>query len=356
MSTVYVHNIRAFDAATAQNITFGYSGSQCIKNKITVYDNSTNSIVYEKTISTFSLSNAIPSGTLVNGKSYKCTITAYYMEANVEKNVTSSFSNIFYCLSAPTWGLNISESDVINNSYFTFIPTYIQAQGEDVDEYYIVLYNTSGSVFWSSEAIYDVSAQTTVNNLPNNTILYVRAYGTTVNGLAFDTRNPVTSLDIKVSVDYIAPTFYSLAYLENNEWQGYVKVETNVASIEGRTESGDDAVFIDGNYVDLTNETVIFDENFAVSDDFVLQKAGYNISINKPYLKLISGSYEAIITFRNGTFDIGKRVFAEIKVANTDYVLYSNLLEVPLPTDIIHLWLQRKNGLYMIKISNLGVV
>ena len=65
MSTIYVHNIRAFDASASQNIPFGYSGSQCIKNKIIVYDNSTNSIVYEKTVTTFSLSNTIPANTLV---------------------------------------------------------------------------------------------------------------------------------------------------------------------------------------------------------------------------------------------------------------------------------------------------
>ena len=65
MSTIYVHNIRAFDASASQNITFGHSGSQCIKNKIIVYDNSTNSIVYEKTVTTFSLSNTIPANTLV---------------------------------------------------------------------------------------------------------------------------------------------------------------------------------------------------------------------------------------------------------------------------------------------------
>lgn len=356
MSTVYIHNIKAFDAANSNVITFGYSGAQCIKNKITVYENETNAVVYENTVTTFSLSHTIPANTLTNGISYKCTIAAYYMESNEEKSVTSSLSNVFICLEAPVWSLNISENEIINNSYFTFIPSYTQAQNEVINEYYIVLYNASGSVFWSSDAIYDIATETTVNDLPNNTILYARAYGTTVNGLVFDTRNPVTSLDIKVTVNYIAPTFYSLAYLENNEWQGYVKVETNVASIEGYTESGNDAIFVDGNYVDLINETVIFDENFAMSNDFVLQKTGYNISINKPYLKLISGSYEAIITFRKGTFDVGERLFAEIKVTNTDYVLYSNLIEIPLITDIIHLWVQRKDGLYMIKISNLGVV
>lgn len=356
MSTVYVHNIRAFDADKSQSITFGYSGSQCIKNKITVYDNSTNSIVYEKTIVTFSLSNAIPSGTLVNGKSYKCTITAYYMEANIEKNVTSSFSNIFYCLSAPTWGLNVSESDVVNNSYFTFIPTYIQAQGEDVDEYYIVIYNTSGSVFWSSDTLYDVGTPTTVDSLPNDTTLYVRAYGTTVNGLSFDTRNPVSGLDVMVFVDYIAPQFYSIAYLENNKWQGHVKAKTNVASVEGHTLSGKDAVFIGDTYIDLKNETIIFDENFVIIDKFIVQKTGHNISVNKPYLRLMGDGYEAVVTLRRGTFDVGERVFMELKAKNGEYVVNSNLIGVPTSNDLIHLWVERKGSLYSVKVSNKGAV
>lgn len=356
MATVYVHQIEAFDATQDKVITFGYSGAQCIKNKIAVYENETNAVVYENTVTTFSLSHKIPMAMLTNGVAYKCTITAYYMESNVEKSVTSSLSNVFICLSTPEWGLNISDGAIINNSYFTFIPNYSQAQDETINEYYIVIYNASGSVFWFSDALYDVNIQTTVNGLPNDTILYIRAYGTTINGFKFDTRDTITGLDIKVSVDYIAPTLYSLAYLENNKWQGYVKVKTNVASIEGYTASGNDPVFIGGQYIDLTNESVIFDENFTINGDFILQKVGYNISINKPYLKLIGENYEAVITFRKGTFEVGEKVFAEIKVKDTDYVIYSNLLEVPLPTDIIHLWLQRKNGLYMIKISNLGVV
>src|SRR5574344_1149981 len=98
MSTVYVKNIAAFDAAKDQTITFGYSGNQCTKNRIIVYNSATNASVYDDTVTTYTLAHTIPAGTLANGTSYYCTITAYYTVSNVEYSVVSSASNVFKCL------------------------------------------------------------------------------------------------------------------------------------------------------------------------------------------------------------------------------------------------------------------
>ena len=205
MATVYVKSISAYDAANAQVVSFGYSGNQCIKNRIIVYNNSTAAVVYDNTVTTYSLTHTIPAGTLTNGTSYYCTITAYYMDGATERSVVSSVSNVWKCLSTATWSFNgLSEGTVIGNSYYTFTMTYSQAQSETVNEYYIVLYNQSGTVYWSSGVLYDSSASTQVTGLPNDTVLYARAYGTTVNGLTLDTGN------ISVTVDYVSPTLYSV--------------------------------------------------------------------------------------------------------------------------------------------------
>lgn len=337
-------------------MTFGYSGAQCIKNKITIYNNETSVTVYENTISSFNLAHSIPVNTLSNGTSYNCVITAYYMEGTVEKSIVSSVSNVFKCLATPVWSFNGLTTDmVIGNSYYDFQITYSQAQNETVDEYRIALYTSSGSVFWESEILYNTTAVTRVTNLPNDTILYARAFGTTTNGLRLDTRGSDGN-DIPVNISYIAPKLYSLAYLKNNKWQGTIEVETKVSSIEGRTSSGNNAIFINNEYVNLKNDSVIFDTNFIIPQNFVLQGKSYDIAINKPFLKIIGTGLEVIITFRQAVFNDGEKVFAELKIANSDYVIYSDGIAVPSSTDLIHLWVQRNNGLYKIKIENLGVV
>jgi hypothetical protein len=226
--------------------------------------------------------------------------------------------------------------------------TYSQAQSETVNEYYIVLYNQSGTVYWSSGALYDSSASIPVTGLPNDTILYARAYGTTVNGLALDTGN------ISVSIDYVSPTLYSVAYLENDKWHGWVKVTTNVLAIEG-TGTGTYS-FIDNKYVDLTasGSSVTFAENFNLSGDFIVEALGYSVSANKSVITMSGTDLSITVTFRSGTFESGELFFAELKEANSGYVLYSNMISVPSSSDFVHLWVQRKSGMYNLAIANKG--
>lgn len=350
MATVYVKTISAFDASTDYVVTFGYSGNQCIKNRIVVYNSSTAAVVYDNTVTTYQLSHTIPSGTLTNGTSYYCTITAYYMSNSTEYNVVSSSSNVWKCLTTATWSFNgLSEGTVIGNSYYTFTMTYSQAQSETVNEYYIVLYNQSGTVYWSSGALYDSSASTPVTGLPNDTILYARAYGTTVNGLALDTGN------ISVSIDYVSPTLYSVAYLESDKWHGWVKVTTNVLDIEG-TGTGTYS-FIDSKYVDLSasGSSVTFSENFNLAGDFIVESLCRGASANESVMILSGTDLLITITFRSGEFESGTLFFAELKESNSGYTLYSNMIDVPVSTDFIHLWVQRKSGLYNCTIANMGV-
>ena len=350
MATVYVKSISAYDAANAQVVSFGYSGNQCIKNRIIIYNSSTAAVVYDNTVTTYSLTHTIPAGTLTNGTSYYCTITTYYMDGATEKSVVSSASTVWKCLATATWSFNgLIEGTVIGNSYYTFTMTYSQAQSETVNEYYIVLYNQSGTVYWSSGALYDSSASMQVTGLPNDTVLYARAYGTTVNGLVLDTGN------ISVTIDYVSPTLYSVAYLEDDKWHGWVKVTTNVLEIEG-VGTGTYS-FVDNKYVNLTasGSSVTFAENLNLSGDFIVEALGYNVSANKSVITMSGTDLSITVAFRSGTFASGELFFAELKEANSGYVLYSNMIAVPSSSDFIHLWVQRKSGMYNLTIANKGV-
>lgn len=352
MATVYVKSISAFDALIDKTIDFDYSGNLCTKNRLIIYNSANNTPVYDNTITpSYTLSHTIPANTLVNGTSYYCTITAYYTSNNVEYSVTSSASNIWKCLTTATWSIDgISSGTVIGNSYYDFKINYTQSQNELVNEYYIVLYNPSGTTYWSSGTLYDISATTTATGLPNSTVLYARAYGTTVNGLSLDTGK------IQVTIDYQVPSMYSVAYLENDKWHGWVKATTNILDVEG-TGSGSYS-FVDSKYVDLSsaNSNVVFDKNFAMNGTSVIEALLYNVNANKSIMTLGGENINAIVTFRSGIFSSGTLFFAEFKEQNSGYVLYSNMIAVPPPTNLIHLWIKRKNGLYDCTIANMGVV
>lgn len=353
MSTVYVKSISAFDATNEQIITFGYSGNQCTKNRIIVYDSTTNASVYDNTVTTYTLAHTIPAGTLVNGNSYYCTITAYYTVSNVEYNVVSSASNVFKCLATPTWAFTgLADGGVIGNSYYTFTMTYFQAQSESVNEYYIVLYNTSGTVYWTSGALYDVSATTTVSGLPSNTVFRLRAYGTTVNGLSFDTRNPTTSADLSVAVDYTVPSIYSIAELETNKWKGWEKVNSNFAAVEGKSASV--VTYVNNNYADLTSNTVTFDSGVLLNGDYIVEAQAYNITLNSVFMEIPGDNTNLNVILRQGIFASGTKFFAELRETHSNYVLYSNYLDVPTSTDLIHVWVQRNSGLFNLVIANKG--
>jgi hypothetical protein len=355
MATVYVKNITAFDATNAQIINFGYFGNQCTKNRIVIYNSSTNASVYDDTVTTYNLAHTIPAATLTNGTSYYCTVTAYYSVNNIEYSVTSSSSNVFKCLATAIWNINgLSDGSVIGNSYYDFTMTYSQAQSETVNEYYIVLYDASGSIYWTSGALYDTSATTRVSGLPNNTVFCVRAYGTTTNGLPLDTRNSTTGADLTVTVDYTVPSIYSIAELENSKWDGWIKVSSNFATVEGVSDST--AVYINNDYADLTSNSVTFNSGVLISGDYIIEAQAYNIKPNSSFIKISGTDVELTIMFKQMTLAAGTKFFAELSEKNSGFVLYSNYLDVPASTDLIHVWLQRKSGLFGLTIANKGAV
>lgn len=318
MAAISLTGIDAFDAAQGKRVTFSYTGNQCIANRLIVYDSATNSEVYNSRQESFALSHTIAAGSLTNGVLYYLKITAYYMEGNEEKSVTSSASNNFYCLSTPTWAFSdITNGQIIGNSSLLLTMTYSQAQNEEVNEFAIVVYTASRSIYSQSGALYSVSSSYTVEGLADNTVYYLRAYGTTVNGLYFDTRTDYPN-DIEIHVDYISPEVYSLVFLENVRDRGYIRISTNIASIEGRTESGEDVVYINGTEADLREDMVIFDDNVLIQDEFNMVLTCRDITLNGILLDL---GGEVIVSWRKQ----GEAYFAELKCSDgAGYVLYSS--------------------------------
>lgn len=351
MASVSVNSIAAFDSANERKITFRYEGNQCIANTITVYNSSTNASVYSHRVTSFALSHIIPAGTLTNGVSYYVKITAHYMDGSNEASVTSAASNVFMCLATPTWSFTgITNDSIVNNATLSLVMTYVQAQNEEMNEFYIEVYNASHNLFHQSAAIYDVSSAYTVTGLEDDSVYYLRAHGTTVNGLVVDTRD-VSPNDIKITVSFTLSDVYSLAYLENLPDRGVIRVTLNVASVDGSSGSGKDFSFVDNEYVDLTNDSLIYSKNVVVSGDYSFLIEGKGFAINKEIFKLesLDKKDEVTVCIRKAMISGTVKYFAELRHTNSnfpfDYVLCTDFMTIDLANDI-KIYVRHKSGLF----------
>lgn len=356
MASVLVNKITAFDAGFDKKINFTYSGNQCIANTLTVYNSATNAIVYSQRTTSFALSHTIPAGTLTNGNSYYVKITAYFMNGASEESVTSVPSDIFICLKTPIWDFDgLTDNMIINNASFQVNMLYEQEQGDELNEFYVEVYNYGHVLHWRSDPHFDLSLPVEVTGLADNSTYYLRAYGSTVSGLAFDTRTTHPN-DLLITIDYIAPEVYSLAYLENIPDNGSIRISLNVASVEGKSASGKTFTYSDGEYINLEDDMVVFDENVYAEDEFTFLIRGRNFKTNEDIfiLEAPDDGYVTTVKLREATLDGVKKYYAELRCANTnigvDYVLYTDYMDIDLASDIqIMIWY--KNGLFSIELS-----
>ena len=356
MANVSVNTIAAFDSSVEKKVAFRYEGNQCIANTITVYNSSTNASVYSHKVTSFALSHTIPANTLTNGVSYYVKITAHYMDGATESSVTSAASNVFACLAMPTWGFTgIANDSIVNNATLPLTMTYIQAQSEEMNEFYIEVYSSSHNLFHQSPAIYDITSTYTVAGLEDDEVYYLRAHGTTVNGLVVDTRD-LNPNDIKITVSFTLPDVYSLAYLENLPDRGVIRVSLNVASIEGRSGDGGDLTFEGGEYVDLTNKSLIYDENILVSGDFSFLVECKNIVVGKELFRLDSYDKKnsVVVVVRKASIGGADKYYAELRCTNINlplvYAVYTDFKSIDISGDVC-IYIGRKNGLFELKME-----
>jgi len=348
-----VYNINAFDARYEKTIEFEWQGNQAFKNKCIIRNNATNTIVYQSIQETFQLKHVIPAHILTNGILYNITISVY--DINGTESETSD-PVLFYCYTKPTFEFtNLIDNQVIRNSSYNVILNYYQPEGEELQSYQLHLYNTNKNLIWSSGVRYDTSnLSISMYDLDDNGTYYVRATGITVNGMELDTGY------VFISVNYEMPSVYALLTLENIKKEGSVKIQSNIISLEGKYVGSGDPVYIDNEYIDLTDNKVYvyFDEGFLIDKDFTLNIIGYNMSFST-ILILSNGEKTIILSKEKCTFasdDGSERVYFKLKVpsAFTDYIIHSQYIIPPLDTDLLSIWIKRKNNIYSVYIKNLS--
>lgn len=347
-----LNNVVAWDTANGQTFTFNVIGGDAISgNTLYILDNSTNTVVYTLTTTSFQYKSVVPPNAvgLVNGTYY----SAYIITTDGNGNYSPASNVIqFYCYSTPSWAItNITQGMVVNNSSIAPSATYSQAQGEGLNDYTFNLYDSSQIQLSTSGVKYTGSSTSPITvsynffGLEDNTVYYIRAIGHTVGGTPIDTGF------IQFTVSYVLPESFNVLVLQNNCNEGYITYYSLAYAIEG-TSNPSPPIYINDT-VDLRADSswVQWNDNFVVSGDFTMKAWVINPNINTVLVNLYDENLGGIaVGFYSYLID-GSKICATANINN--YFIYSDPIDI-LPLEGSYcIQLRRINNIYEIKLERL---
>ena len=276
MARPIIMKISPFDANKDYEITLSWIGNRAYANRIFIYNYETNNLVFDDTVSSFSLTHIIPANTLQNNKKYVIQAQTYDVE-----NVPSALSNkvLFYTFATPDFYFeDLTTNPVIANSSFTAAVRYYSEDWEDISKYIFYLYDASRKqLLESPEMTDDQDISYTYKGLDNNTVYYVRCVGVTVNGMKLDTGY------VEITVKYEDPNVYARIYANPIPSRGCIQVSSNLIIIQ--YNGSDTFEYIDG-MIDLRDKTLYYDEGFLIEKDFTVIIRGINLWQTGDILKM----------------------------------------------------------------------
>ena len=344
-----INYINAFDANNVNTISFLWNGNQSFSNILQIRDNINNNVIYQEEQTTMQLKHVLQANILSNGFLYNARISVVDIDGNI-----SEYSDpiLFYCFTTPVFTFdNIEENQIIKNSSYQVNMSYSQLERDPIQSWEISLYDISKTIIQTSGVHYSDKIIYTLTDLEDNQTYYIRATCCSLNGIEADTGH------ILISVNYKQPSVYSILSLENVSNNGYIKIQSNIRAVEAKSNKNVD--YINNEYVDLRNNTVYIDDDFSLDDDFVINLLGYNLIHNALIMQLSDGNNNINLYLRKGIYDINNNIektFIELNIptAFTSYICFSNYIDNPSSTDMLDIWLKRKNGLYGVYITNKG--
>lgn len=358
-----IYNIEPFDVNVGTTIKFGWTGNRAVRNRCIIIDYETDVEVYDHCIDSYKLEHTIDLthvNGMVNGGKYVAFITVFDQYGNESDIQTKINGRVFLCLKTPTYKFsNVKDGDTLAASSYGFQLIYEQENNELLDSWQMTVYDMTNNVLSTSGVKYDTGDLShPFSGFESKSKYKVRAIGKTVNGMSLDTGY------IKFSVSYDAPSVFAMLELTNLPKSGAILVHSNIKSADGRLEK-EPEVYIDGEYVDLSNNTLIYDEGFLLKENFSLVFYAYNITVNVPFFKFYSNEnkdFEGIITYRIGRVGSSGLVgYLELKITNgiTNYIVNSNQIEIIdentiNENTILGFCLIRENGYYDLQIKKLG--
>lgn len=338
MAKPIINKIQPFDANRPYEISLSWNGNRAHANRILIYDNGTNNLVFDDTVSSFALKHIIPANTLTNGKKYVIQAQTYDVE-----NIASPLSDkvLFYTFETPDFYFNnIPENGKVTNASFSASIYYYSSDWEDINTYIFYLYDSTKKQLLESNILndsFDISYN--YRGLENNTFYYIRCLGVTVNGMELDTGY------IEISVKYENPNTYSRIYSTALPSQGCVQIASNLIIIQ---YNGTESFEYPNGMIDLRDKTLYYDEGFLIEDDFTVIIRGLNLWQNADIFKMKNEKYG--LTLSSHIYG-GDKLRFRLLVPNgvSNYLLYSDE-QIFDNEDLITIVIRRKNNVYQLKV------
>lgn len=346
-------SMASFDATQAQTFTFTVQAgsSQIVSNQLTIRDQTSNTIIYQQTQTTFKYEHILPANTLTNGTYYNATIVVY---DNAGDSSPASVPIQFYCYTTPVITFtNIPSNLTITNASFSFNFTYTQTEGEAINSYVVNLYNAFQSLVSSSSTVYVEDGTPPYNGsylfsgLQNNTTYYIEIVGTTVNNTIISTGN------VRFFVQYSTPGLFSLVELTNNCDEGYITIQSNIISIDP-VSNPDPPVYIDNQEADLTSNGsyVTWNSGYSISNDFIARIWFRNPNSNSTILNFTNVDGSTItLNYMTGYENISSQteqcyIQCTVSGLTGNYYIISDFMDILDETQQYNVWLTRVNNIY----------
>lgn len=329
--------IPAFDKNVGTIIKFSWLGNLPIANTLRIIDNLTEKVVYEETQTTMRLEHTISSNNkLVNGRLYKASIKV------TDNNSDSEWSDVllFYCFTTPTFKINIAQGQIIQAQTYGVEITYDQSEGELLQSYRAIVYNSNNEIIYDSNIRYILDT-IRITNLQDDGDYAILVTGTTINGMNLSTGR------IPFSADFVKSEAYFICEVDNMYDTGGIYIKSNIVSIEGYSDKDVEYIHVDAeNYMaNLKDNVVHFNEGFSINNNFSLAIKG-NMEVDSHILQMRGNSETINVYFKRDAR--AKQNYFELEA------LYRNnkyMITTIAPTDTIGLlWIRRINSLFQMEV------
>jgi hypothetical protein len=354
-----LNQISAFDATTQKIFYFAtIGGDQVVGNRLIIRNNQTGAIVYNQIQYTYKFEHTLPAGTLTNNIYYNATVSTLNFNS-VESE--SSVPIAFYCYTTPLLSItNVNPDDIIEQSTFKFIGDYYQLEGELLNGYKFILYDSNQSILSQSNILYVTPIEYSFNGFNNNTQYYIELIGTTVNN------TEITTGLIVFTVRYVKPPLFAIAGLENQCDTGNIQISSNIVAIDG-ISNPEPPVYIDEQKIDLTESGswVKWLQGFNIKDNFTMRIWGNDFTNNEIITSIsnnLNGSdnlnkFELSYIQQETLTGNGIQILLKCWENSTiPYIIHSNVIETPLTSDRLFIWVRRIDNLFDLVLENLGGV
>ncbi|MCM1100146.1 MAG: hypothetical protein NC079_00655 [Clostridium sp.] len=313
MARPIISKINPFDANNSFEISISWTGSRAQTNRIIISDNDTNQVVWDDTVSSYTLRHTVPAYTLTNNRQYIIQAQIYDAE-----NIPSALSDkvLFRTFATPEFRFdNPGDDPVISNPSFTATVHYYSEDWEKISKYVFYLYDMSKKQLAASDELTDDrDISYTYRGLDNNTFYYIRCVGMTVNGMELDTGY------VEIQVKYENPNTYARIYATPLPSQGCIQVSGNLIVIQ---YNGTDSFEYTDGMIDLRNRTLYYDKGFVIPDDFTVLIRGTNLWQTAELFKMKNGGQGPVLSSR--IYTNGKLRFRLlVPVGASRYLLYSD--------------------------------